>query len=265
MLMHVVSQLVVEGRVFDTLILVILAITLALAYYYSTKGIGVNLRKLPALDAIEEAIGRAAEMGRPVHATSGTGGLRLNAAETVAGLNVLTYVSTLCARLGVKLIVTNQNPEVVPMQEELVREAYLSEGKLDEYSSDIVRHLSDRNMAYTAMAQGIIAREKVAAQICVGNLGMETLILWEAAKRIGGMNIGGTQSRYRQHDLAVGSDYMLIGEDIFAAGAYISGDPLQQNSIATQDVIKGIILAILVIGGILSMLGNNSFINILKI
>ncbi|MBE0633051.1 hypothetical protein IH574_00640 [Candidatus Bathyarchaeota archaeon] len=56
-----------------------------------------QFRRLSGLDALPEMVGRAAEMNRPVHFTTGLGDLTSTVApQLVAGLAVLAHVAELC-------------------------------------------------------------------------------------------------------------------------------------------------------------------------
>lgn len=256
-------KMIVSGRVFDCFVIVLTLVLVLFTWYLATTGWHTHVRRLPALDAIAEAVGRAAEMARPIRVTSGTGGPQY--VQTVAGLNVLDYTARLCARQGVEMIVTSLSYTVIPIQQELIRQAYVAEGNPEGYNPGIVRFLSNRTLAYAAGAAGIVVRENVAANIDVGSLGMEALIIWEAGKRVGSINIGGTHSSTRQMDVAVGTDYMLIGEDIFAAGAYLSEDPHQINTLAGGDILKGLSIVVLVVGSILALMGMDSVVKLLNL
>ncbi|MFH0848815.1 MAG: DUF6754 domain-containing protein [archaeon] len=253
-----------SGRVFDLFALILVCVALSASVLAARRGKVPSLKKLAALDAIEECVGRGIEMNRPILYFTGTGGLSTAfAAQTVAGLSVLSHVSRLAAKYGAQLIVTNQVPEQLAQEEAIVEEAFKAEGK--PVPTGVVRHLSDRNMAYAAMAAGIVQREKPSANIFIGLLGMESLIIWEAGYRVGAINIGGTASVTRQMDIAIGTDYMLIAEDIFAAGAYLSKEPDQLGTIAGQDLTKAFFLAISLVGALLSLMNIQFMINLLRI
>src|SRR5690554_6251231 len=145
---------------------VAIAVIMLVAVRRAKKGKKYFIRRIAGLEAIEEAVGRATEMGRPVHFSPGIAALsEETAAQTLAGLAVLGYVSRLTAKYDTDLIVTNRMPEVLPISEEVVRQSYLTEGKPESYNPDNIRFLSDEQFAYAAGCMGIMAREKVAANI----------------------------------------------------------------------------------------------------
>jgi hypothetical protein len=213
----------------------------------------IPIRRVPGLDALDECIGRATEMGRPVHYTMG---LQDFEAETFASFEILRYAAGLCAKYDIPIIVTNYKPQVHPVTEEIVREAFVSEGKADAYKPDNVRFLSDNQLAYTAGCVGIMEREKVAANLMFGPFYAESLIFAEAGQKIGAIQIAGTARVAQLPFFVTTCDYTLLGEEIFAAGAYLSRNNVLLGSLLMQDLGKYIAVGLIVIGSLLATAGN---------
>lgn len=221
------------------------------------RGKPINIRKITGLDAIEEAIGRSTEMGRPIHYNPGIGGVgAAEAPQTFAGLAIMGHVSHLAAKYDVPLIVTIRMPEVFPMAEETVRQAYIEEGKSDAYDPTNIRFLSNQQFAYAAALFGILSREKPAANFMMGAFWAEALLLAEVGTEIGALQVTGTASLAQVPFFVASSDYTLIGEELFAAAAYLSQDPMQLGSILGQDLSKAIVLIIMIAGIISNALGS---------
>jgi hypothetical protein len=219
-------------------------------------------RKLTGLDALPEMVGRAAEMNRPVHFTTGLGSLTESVApQLVAGLAVLAHVSELCANYGVKIIYSVYQAQVMPIATELMKEAYVKAGKPEEFHADEqVRYLSGEQFAYASAVQGIAERERPAANIMIGPFYAESMLFAETFNRIGSIQLAGTARGYQIPFFAVICDYLLIAEEIYAAGAYLSGDPVQVGTTRGQDYGK-IVALILMILGILATAAGSSAIN----
>ncbi len=214
------------------------------------------VRPIASIPAMDEAVGRAAEMDRPVHFAPGSGELDSEASsQTVAGLQVLSYVARLTARYDVKLIVTLWNSVAVPVCQEVVKQSYLQEGKSDRYSPDMVQFLSNNQMAYTAYAMGVIQQQKVASNILVGPFYMESLMLAEAAFQVGAIQIAGTARMYQLPFFVAACDYSLLGEEVYAAGAYIAKDAIRLSSIRAVDLAKIAFMAAIILGSILESAG----------
>ncbi|MBN2334227.1 hypothetical protein JXL21_01625 [Candidatus Bathyarchaeota archaeon] len=217
----------------------------------------IKIRRIPGLDAIEEVVGRSVEMGRPIFDIIGMGTFTdIYATQTIAALSILSYVSTLCARLGAELYAPQASVDVLPVATEVVRESYRIEGKLEELNVDEqMPYLSGTQFAWASGIIGMAARLKPAGNIMIGPFWAESMMFAETFDRIGAMQVGGTARTYQIPFFAALCDYVLIGEEMFAAGAYVSGDPQQVGSIAAQDWYKIAALALGIIGALLATAG----------
>jgi len=217
----------------------------------------IKIRRIPGLDAIEEIVGRSVEMGRPVFDIIGMGVFTdIYATQTIAGLSILSYVSTLCARLGAELYAPQASVDVLPVAAEIVRESYRLEGKEDEINiEEKLPYLSGTQFAWASGIIGMAARLRPAGNIMIGPFWAESMMFAESFDRVGAMQIGGTARLYQIPFFAALCDYVLIGEEIFAAGAYVSGDPQQIGSIAAQDWYKLAALALGILGALLATAG----------
>ncbi len=227
----------------------------------------IRIRRIPGLDAIEEVVGRSVEMGRPIFDIIGMGSFTDNyATQTVAGLSILSYVSTLCARLGAKLYAPQADVGVMPVAIELVRDAYRVEGKLEELNvEEQLPYLSGEQFAWAGGIVGMASRMKPAGNIMIGPFWAESMLFAETFNRVGTMQVGGTARMYQIPFFAAVCDYVLIGEEMFAAGAYVSGDPQQIGTIATQDWYKLVALILGIIGALLATGGVTVISDLLKL
>lgn len=220
-----------------------------------------NIRKIAAIDAIDDAVGRAVETGRPVMCVAGY----TVSPEEIAGITVGAYVAGLCARLSVPLIYICRMTDTLAVAQEYVREAYVKEGKLDEYKpEESFRFSSNQQYGFAAGVMGTVEREKPAFGVFVGRFATENLALTEPGARLGAIQIGGTATNPQtMPSFAVTCDYLLISDEVFAAGAYLSQDPLQLGIVVGGDPGKILAIAILLIGSILTLLGINTLYQIL--
>ena len=127
------------------------------------------LRKIAALEAIDEVVGRATELGRPVFFSGGQGDVVGNeGTQVLAGLDVLGYVAKKSAEYNTQLVAAVCKENVHAITEGTVKAAYTEAGHPEMYQPEMVRFLSPTQMAYTAASISIIQREKVAASILSG-------------------------------------------------------------------------------------------------
>ncbi len=251
-----------------TLSLLILAAFCGVIYYQIRRQQGGApipwTKNIPGLAAIDEAIGRATEMGRPIHFSPGIGGITdEEAGQVLAGLQYLSYLAEQSGKYNVKLIATMRNPSVYTMAEEIAKEGFARANAMDQYTPETVRFISDAQMAYAAGVLGIFNREKPAANVMIGAWYAETMMLAEAAADAGAISIGGTARLFQIPYLVVSCDYVLIGEEIYAGGAYLAKDRVQLGTLVGQDICKTFSAVALVIGVLLATAGVKAFSDLL--
>src|SRR5207248_8011919 len=210
------------------------------------RGRHLFIRRIAGLAAIDEAVGRATEMGRPIHFSLGLGDLGIISLQALA---IAVYVIRLSIRFRNRVILTNYDPAVYAVAEEAVREAYQSEGRPEAFVPDDVRFLTDRQFAYAAAAVGIINRERVASNFMFGIFYAESLILAEAGNQVGAIQVAGTQTTTQIPFFVASCDYTIIGDEYYAGTAYLTREPVLLGSVVGQDRAKMLLIA-LVIGGI---------------
>jgi len=210
------------------------------------------VRKIAGLDALDEAVGRATEMGRPVVFVPGI--MDLDNVQTLAGLTLLGYVSQTIAEYDAKLDVPVSRSLVMTTGREVVRQAYLKAGRPEAYNDDMVHYLTDEQFGYVAGVNGMLLREKPATCLYMGAFFAESLLLAETGNRIGAIQIAGTAMPSQLPFFVAACDYTLIGEELFAASAYLSNDPRQLGSLKGQDAGKLIVMATILIGSLVATL-----------
>lgn len=230
---------------------IIILIFCGSVYYWirhARMGGELKIRKIAGLEAVEEAVGRATEMGRSCLFIVGI--QDMNEIQTIAGITILSKVAKIAAELDAKIEVPTSRSLVMTAAREAVQASYLSMGRPDAYNQDLIYYVTDEQFGFVAYVQGMMVREKPAACFYMGAFFAESLILAETGNSIGAIQIAGTAMPAQLPFFVAACDYTLIGEEFFAASAYLSGDPAQLGSLKGQDVGK-IIVGIGIIVGVL--------------
>ncbi|MDE0688799.1 MAG: fibronectin type III domain-containing protein [Candidatus Poribacteria bacterium] len=243
------------GKVPLFITMIAFSIAIGISIYYARSGAEVFIRRIPGLEAVNEAIGRATEMGRSILYVLGLGGV--DGAATIASMNILGQVARRTADYETPLHVPCNDPIVMNVVREMVKAAYLNEGRPDAYNEENIFFLTDSQFAYAAGVDGIMLREKPAAIFLQGTFYAESLILAETGNSIGAIQIAGTDSEHQLPFLITACDYTLIGEELYTASAYLSKEPMLLGSIRGQDWGKVAIFATIVLGVILELAGIN--------
>jgi len=204
------------------------------------------IRKIAGLDAVSEAVGRATEMGRPIYYICGI--QDMDNVETIAGTTILGQVARFTAEYEAELQVPTARSLVMVTCREVVKEAHLAVGRPDSFREDNIYYLTDDQFGFVAVVAGKMVREKPAAVFLMGAFYSESLILAETGNAVGAIQIAGTGQPAQLPFFVAACDYALIGEEMFAASAYLSREPRQLGSLKGQDVGKAVILTCLSVG-----------------
>lgn len=223
------------------------------------KGAELFIRRLPGLEAIDDAIGRATEMGKPVFYIPGTS--IIEDVATLAALNILRPVAQDVAKYETPLRVPIIDPIVLTVAQDVTKEAYISAGRPDLYNDGTVFLAAVGQFAYAGAVSGMMVREKPATVFLLGYFNAESLILAETANSVGAIQISGTDSTAQLPFFIAACDYTLIGEELYAASAYLSREPLLLGTLKAQDYLKGIFITLLAISLLLSIFGITVFAN----
>jgi len=241
-------------------VLIILVIFFLFVLYFinqAKKGKSLFVRRIAGLDAIEEAVGRATEMGKPILYISGIEDM--DNLQTVASMIILGNVAQMTATYDVPLLVPICRPFVVPVAEEAVKQGYSKAGRPDAYDKNNIRYISDEQFAYTAGVNGIMLRDRPAANLMFGSFFAESLIMAETGFSTGAIQVAGTANIHQLPFFVVACDYTVIGEELFATSAYLSKEPKLLGSLKGSDLAKFLIMIILILGALLETFGITKF------
>lgn len=230
------------------------------AIFQAKKGKRLFIRKINGLDALEEAVGRATEMGKPVLYVPGLGGV--SDIATIAAINILSQVAKKTAEYNTPVLVPNCDPIVMTVVQEVVKEAYLEKGRPEGYIPDNIFYMVGSQFPYAAGIGGIMMREKPATNLFMGSFAAEALILAETGNITGAIQIAGTDAVTQLPFFVTACDYTIMGEELYAASAYLSRQPMLVSGIKGQDYNKLILLFFLLLGSIFGLLGSRFIINL---
>jgi hypothetical protein len=237
----------------------LVGLLLFLAFLYinivrANRGGSFYIRPLAALKALDEAIGRATEMGKSILYMPGLGDM--SEVGTLAAITIMSRVSRKVADLGCSMEVPCYDPVVMAILDGVARQAYVEAGRADEFKPGSVHYVSAQQFAYVAAVSGMMLRERPAANIFMGSFYAESLFLAETGNLTGAIQIAGCDKVTQLPFFVCACDYTLLGEELFAASAYIGREPVQLATIAAQDWAKAVAAAMIVAAVALSALGH---------
>lgn len=237
------------GRIWLAMITLLVCGSVVVFILLARQGRELKVRPIAGLEAIEDAVGRATEMGRACLFIPGI--QDMNDIQTIAGLSILSRVAEQAAEYDCLLETPTSRSLVMTAARETVATAFLKAGRPDAYNSDLIYYVTDEQFAYVSFLTGKMVRERPAACFYLGAFFAESLILAETGNSVGAIQIAGTAQPAQLPFFVAACDYTLIGEEFFAASAYLSGDPDQLGSLKGQDVGKLIVGGLILIGVVL--------------
>lgn len=225
-----------------TVMLLVLSAMILYAIFAARAGRRLFIRRIPGLAAIDEAVGRAAEMGKPMLFATGLSAFDVDGLQALA---IAGHVARVAARYATRLILAVADPQLYAIGEETIRDAYQRAGRPELFHAEDVRFLSDQQFAFATAASGIMHREQVASNFFFGYYYAEALILSEAGQGIGAMQVAGTPATTQLPFFIVSCDYTILAEEYYATTAYLTREPTLLGSVIGQD--RGKILLLLLI------------------
>lgn len=213
--------------------------------FSARRGRELYIRRIPGLTAIDEAVGRATEMGRPMLFSPGISGLSI---PTLQALSILKYITSAAAKYRTRVIVPTADSVVYTIAEEITKDAYAAQGRPEQFVPEDIRFLSDDQFAYASGVVGILNREKVASNFMFGNFFAESLILAETGHHVGAIQVAGTPQITQIPFFITAADYTIIGDEFYAASAYLSREPTLLGSLVGQDYAKAVLIIIMFAG-----------------
>ncbi|MEZ5358616.1 MAG: DUF6754 domain-containing protein [Candidatus Zixiibacteriota bacterium] len=241
------------GRLNILIGIIILSASIIYFIFAAKGGKQFYIRKIAGIEEVENAVGRATEMGRSIYYVPGIHDM--DDVQTLASMTILGRVSTIAAQNDTRIDVPVCRSMVMVTAKEVVKESYSKVGRPDSFQEDQVRYLTDDQFGYAAAIDGLFVREKPATIFMIGTFFAESLIMAETGNSIGAIQIAGTAMPAQLPFFVAACDYTLIGEELFAASAYLSGEPKLLGSLKGQDVGKALFLLFIVLGIILALFG----------
>jgi hypothetical protein len=255
-----------KGQLFDkrktvTCIATILfCLTVVWLIQHARRGKTMYIRPIPGLSAVDEAIGRATEMGRPILFVPGLGGS--SDVATLAAFTLLGRVGLKTAEYQSSLLVPCYDPIVMTIAQEIVKSSYLGAGRPEMYRQDDVFFVTQDQFSYAAAVNGIMLRERPATNFYIGKFYAESLVLAETGNLAGSIQIAGTDEITQIPFFVAACDYTLIGEELYASSAYLSQEPPLLGTLKAQDYAKAATVLVLFLGVIAALLHHDWFVKL---
>jgi len=242
----------------QALMFVLLLIVLPLLALFTAQvraGKRIPLRPIRAFEHLRTLVGQSAETGRPVHMSLGVGGIvDASTAESLAGLALMEHVAQQSTACGAPLVVTVSDPTLLPLAQDITWRTWEGHPYQYQVREPEARMVAPDPTAYAAGVMDILLGERVAANIMVGRFGPEYLLMGETGVKSRVPQIVGAADPQVLPFVYATADEPLIGEEMFAAGAYLQSRAAHIASLRAQDWLRVFLMMTIVIGVLLRSL-----------
>jgi len=249
-------MVLIQGRIVGFGFIIIVLVAIVYFMEQAKKGSPAKIRRLPQVDVIDELVGRAVEMDSEVWFLSGRGPMTdaLILPSILSTFGILAYVTEKCARLGAKIHHPTVIPDAYNIQFEIMREAFEKAGKPENFDplETIIFIPYGAERPYVIQESW---RRKPAAAVMCGFWRHAAILFSEALQRAGTVTLAGTDTIDNIAFMVAANNYSMIGEEMYAMSAYLSGDPVMTSALVGQDIGKYVCIIMTVIGSLLGLAG----------
>jgi len=213
-------------------------------------------RPIKAYQELNTAVERAVEAGERVHLSLGTGSvIGSDSAAAFAGLSLLSQVASATTTSDKPIVATAGDGAMAMLAQDTLRSVYAEANAEEHFKAISGRMLGPTPFSYTAEIPNLLDNEEVSVHVLAGSFGAEGALAADFGRRQGAFVLAGTEDVQSQALLFATTDYPLVGEELFAAGAYADAGPLHAASLRTQDAIRLMIILLIIVGTVLKTLG----------
>ena len=238
-------------------LLVLTALLLVgLTFWRRRSSTSAPLRLIEAYERLNRAVGLAVENGTRLHISLGRGNFFTSrAGSALAGLAMLRRLSERTSVSDRPPVVTSGDASLSILSQDTLQAGYRAAGAQDQYRFTTGRLTGLTPFSYAAGALPAIHDENVSANIVIGDLGAESALLAEAADRENTSLIAASDDLSAQSIFFATAQDPLVGEELFAAGAYVGAGASHEASLHVQDILRWIVILAIILGSVLKFLG----------
>ena len=238
------------------LILVLVTAGLVLGLTFIRRKSTPVFREIPAFTRLKRAIGISVEDGTRLHISLGRGGLQTpHGAPALAGLAMLRHLAEQTSVSDRPPVVTSGTGDLAILSRDTLQAGYKAAGAQELYNPATGRLSGLTPFSYASGAIPSMRDENVSANVIIGHFGPEVALLTDAADRTNSLAVAAADEPAAQAVLYASVDDPLIGEELFAAGAYTNAGTSHQASLQAQDILRWVIVVVLLVGSALKLFG----------
>jgi hypothetical protein len=232
-------------------IFLLLMITYASLARKRPKG---SWREITAFSRLGRSIGLAVEAGKRLHISLGHGSLNgLQAGSAFMGLSVLQRIARVASISDSPPIATSGEGVLGILSQDTQKSTYRAIGSANLYEPGSGQITGLTPFSFAAGTLPVIFDQNVAANVLAGHFGSEVALITEAGERNGSLTLAGSDNLTAQAVLYAAAQEPLIGEELYASGAYIQAGNMHSASLRTQDFMRWVIILAILVGAVLKL------------
>ena len=238
------------------LAVIVLSIILLLVLSALQRNTSPKLRAIPALTRLYRAIGLSVEDGtRLLVGLGNTSLLTGSAGAPLAGLGMLRHLTERTSLSDRPPVAVAGEASLALLAQDSLEAGYQGAGAGEFYQPTTGRVAGLTPFSSAAGTLPILRDENVSAAVFMGHFGVEAGLLADAAERENAFVVGSSDDLAAQSVWFAAAPEALIGEELFAAGAYLGANSSQTASLTVQDILRWIIILAMLTGAGLKLFG----------
>jgi len=251
----VITPQITTSGLIGLILLILMIVSMAVFAFRGRKKMASLFRPIPAFQKLGHAIGLSVEAGTRLHLTLGRGSLSgIEGASAVVGLNILERVARTASISDRPPIATSGDATIGILSQDVLYNSFRSIGASGTYDPIYGQVSGLTPFAYAAGTLPTIFDEQVSTTILTGHFGSEVALIADGSDRVGAMTLAGSDNLPAQAILYAAAQEPLIGEELYAAGAYLKTGPVHSASLRAQDLLRWVIILAIMLGSILKFL-----------
>jgi len=238
------------------LALLLLAGVLLLGGIFLRRRFPGAFRPIAAYERLNRAVGLAVESGTRLHISLGRGNLfTARGASALAALGMLRKLSERTSLSDRPPLVTSGDASLAILSQDTLQSGYRTAAAEEQYRPSTGRLTGLTPFSYAAGTVPVTRDESVSTNVFLGDFGAESALMVESAERESASVIAASDNLSAQSVFYATSQDPLIGEELFAAGAYVGAGAAHEASLTVQDILRWLVIAVILIGSLLKLVG----------
>ncbi|MCD6400783.1 MAG: hypothetical protein J7L73_02530 [Anaerolineales bacterium] len=243
---------------------IFLGLIVVFAIVVKTK-FGLKIREIRAFKKIRESIDNSVESGSRLHLSIGRGGLMgVENGSALIGLTVLRKIAQLASECDNPPITTSGEATLTILSQDTLRETYREINIFDRFDPVANRLTGFTPFSFAVGVMPIIYDENVSANVLLGHFSSEVAFIIDTGMQNSCITVAGTDDLTGQAVILATTEDPLIGEELYASGAYINAGSAHFASLFAQDLMRWLLVLSILGGVVLKIFGfDQIFINVL--